>query len=208
MKSLLANGAGVNKKDCCKKALNRAAYHGQREVVELLLRTRAKEIEGEVGSALNSALLEGHNDVVELLLQNCVDDQQDELRGALWKFEGYDALSRVDIPLASDQRAIALRDISAWGSTELLEECVLEPYHCFLLDKLGDALNVASAYGQKEIVELLLEKYVNEVQDNLGSALKIASAYGENEIAEFLHRKSAEASTKNRTSKTCRERCL
>ena len=203
---LLEKGAGVGQKNCCKKALRDASYYGHKEVVGLILRNRTNEIRGRFGGALNGALLEGHDEVVELLLQNCADGQQYELRSALQKYGlrnafqkfGHDAvrimaLNAVGMSIAGGNRKDALRYASRWGTTEILEELLLD--FPLLLNKLGCALYIASVYGRKEIVGLLLEKYANEVQDNLGCALDLALVYGEKEIADLLLTKGAEAST-------------
>jgi ankyrin repeat protein len=150
-------------------ALEIAATHGHRKVVQLLLerdQSVDKDAARNSGRALLNAAEKGHRGIVEILLRGGANVNFDH------KFSGS-----------------ALQAASS-GGHEILVRLLLE-YGAHIDAEGGyyhTALHAASVGGQEPIVRLLLEKGadVNIQGGRHGTALQAASAQGHEAIAQLL----------------------
>ena len=182
-RNLIKHGAEVNAQteSFAGSVLATAAYRGEKEVVEFLVKEGRAEIDMQLqnwgyGSALAAAACSGEKEVVELLVK-----------------EG----AEVDMQLKYNRgyNGSALSAAASTGEKDLVEFLVKEGGADVNMQlengPFGSAL-AAVAYGEvKEVVELLVKECGAKVNMRLkrgqyGSALAAAAYSGAKEVVEFL----------------------
>ena len=188
-------------------ALQAASFHGNAEVVALLLDNGADvNLEGGTcGSALQAASYHGDAELVALLLDKGADVNLEggEYSSAL-QAASYRGKKEVvallldkgaDINLEGGKYGSALQAASRGGRKEVVA-LLLDKGADVKLEggKYGSALQAASRKGRKEVIALLLDKGadINLKGGKYGPALQCASYYGGAELVALLLDKGAD----------------
>lgn len=165
---LLYNGADVNLQGKYHgSALHTASYRGHIDVVQILLDNKADvNLQSRFGiRPLMVASANGHEEVVQMWLENGADvnirsNQWFCFRNALGEASYKDYKEKVRLTQVYGD------NVNLWTGGP------------------GSALQIASAKGYKDVVELLLTNI--KYRDSIGSALQKAATRGHKEIVQIL----------------------
>ena len=191
--------------------LHSAAWHGLKEMVELLIAkgadVNAKNVAG--WTSLHNAIAAGQEEVVDLLIAAGTDVNAKDRHGKTPLDEAinpfYNKTEIANLIRKHGGKHGTIHSAVGGGDVEAAKEFLAAGADVNVKDKRGfTSLHWASISGHKEAVELLITKGadVNAMRGGGGTPLSYASSWGHEEIVELLIAKGADVNVKDAFSET------